>query len=355
MMKPTSEADLAEAVASAAGPLEIMGGGTRKIGADSLGDPLCTAGLSGIVLYEPDALTLVAKSGTPLAEIEALLSKNNQRLPFEPTDLRALQSTTGTPTLGGVVATNASGPRRISAGACRDSLIGVRFVDGLGRLLKNGGRVMKNVTGYDLVKLMAGSHGTLGVITEISFKLLPAAQATASVLVENTEAEAVATMAEALGSPFDISGAAHIAGVTALRVEGLAGSVAYRAEALAKRLGGRVDLFDWQALRDVHAFAEKEGDVWRISVKPSYGPAVATALRGLGANDIIFDWAGGLIWALAPAGLDLRSVITSGHATLVRGSARPVFQPEPAPIAALSKALRGKFDPRGILNTGRMG
>ena len=355
-MRPATEAELAEAITNASGPLEIIGGNTRRIGAvvaDAA--PLYTGGLSGISLYEPDALTLVAKAGTPLAEIEAAIAEHGQRLPFEPPDMRALQGSEGTPTIGGVVATNASGPRRVSAGACRDSLIGVRFVDGTGRIIKNGGRGMKNVTGYDLVKLMAGSHGTLGVLSEVSFKLLPAAQASASVLVAEDDATAAATMAKALGSPYDVSGAGHIGGTTALRLEGLEGSVSYRAEALAALLGGTVGDFDWQALRDVRAFAGREGDVWRVSVKPSEGPVVASALRKLGAEDVIFDWAGGLLWVLSPAGLNIRPALASGHATVIRGSVRPVFPPEPAPLETLSKNLRARFDPRGFLNTGRMG
>ncbi len=354
-MRPATEAELAELVKAATGPIEIIGGGTRKLGAPVTGAPLLTTGLSGITLYEPEALTLVAKAGTPLAEIETLLKESGQRLPFEPMDYRALQGSTGDPTIGGVVATNASGPRRISAGACRDSLIGVRFVDGMGRVIKNGGRVMKNVTGYDLVKLMAGSHGTLGILTELSFKLLPAAIATATVLVIEDETTAAATMARALGSPYDISGAGHVAGTTALRLEGLEGSVAYRADALATLLGGKVGVFDWAALRDVQAFAGLAGDVWRFSVTPSHGPALGATLRQLGALDIIYDWAGGLVWALAPAGLDLRPALETGHATVVRGTATPRFQPEPAPVAALATALRARFDPRGILNPGRMG
>ncbi len=352
-MTPATEAELAEIIAQAKTPFEIIGGGTRQIGRVE-GTPLHTGGLSGISLYEPEALTLVAQAGTPLAEIEALLADNNQRLPFEPYDLRALQGTTGTPTIGGVVATNASGPRRISAGACRDSLIGVRFVDGLGRIIKNGGRVMKNVTGYDLVKLLAGSHGTLGVLTEVSFKLLPAPQATATVLVGEGEATSATTMAKAMASPYDVSGAAHAGGVTVLRVEGLEGSVRYRSEALATLLGGESGPFDWEAQRDVQAFAGRVGDVWRVSVKPSDGPATAEALRKLGAEEVLFDWAGGLLWVLAEAGSDLRAGLTSGHATLIRGEGQ-AFPPEPSPLATLSAALRQKFDPRGLLNPGRMG
>ncbi len=351
-MKPVTEAELAEIVASAKNPFEIIGGGTRQIGRVE-GAPLHTSGLSGIRLYEPEALTLVAQSGTPLAEIEALLAAHNQRLPFEPYDLRPLQGTKGTPTIGGVVATNASGPRRIQAGACRDSLIGVRFVDGLGRIIKNGGRVMKNVTGYDLVKLLAGSHGTLGVLTEVSFKLQPASEATATVLVREAEGLSAATMAKAMASPFDVSGAAHAGGVTALRLEGLGGSVRYRSEALALVLSGEVASFDWEAQRDASAFAGQAGDVWRVSVRPSDGPATAESLRRHGADEVIFDWAGGLLWALATKGSDLRTGLASGHATLIRGEGQ-TFHPEPAPIAALSATLRQKFDPRGLLNPRRM-
>lgn len=352
-MRPETEAELAEMIARAKTPFEIIGGGTRRIGR-TRGTPLHTSGLSGISLYEPEALTLVAKAGTPLAEIEALLADHNQRLPFEPYDLRALQGTTGTPTIGGVVATNASGPRRIQAGACRDSLIGLRFVDGLGRIIKNGGRVMKNVTGYDLVKLLAGSHGTLGVLTEVSFKLQPASEASATVCVPEEEATMAATMAKAMASPYDISAAAHAGGVTALRLEGLEGSVAYRSQALAALLHGEVAPFDWAAHRDASGFAGRKGDVWRVSVKPSSGPAIAESLRRQGAEDVIFDWAGGLLWVLAHEGTDQRPALTQGHATLIRGEGQ-AFPPEPAPIAALSAALRQKFDPRGLLNPNRMG
>ncbi len=347
-MTPSSEKELIQVMADASGPLNIVGGGTWQ--ARNNAEPLYTSGLSGVTLYEPEALTLVAKAGTSLAEIEILLAKNGQCLPFEPNNLAALQGVKSTPTIGGVVATNASGPRRISAGACRDSLIGVRFVDGSGTVIKNGGRVMKNVTGYDLVKLMSGSFGTLGVLSEVSFKLLPAAQASASVLVVEDEKTCAATMARALGSPFDVNGAGHVDGVTALRVEGLSGSVAYRATALAKLLGGEIGEFDWQVLRDVQAFAGQEGDVWRFSVKPSDGPVLAAELRRLGAQQIMFDWAGGLLWVLAPSGMDMRKAKYKGHAMLLRGNALPVFQPRPAVIAALEKALRAKFDPKNILN-----
>ncbi len=365
MMTPDSEAALAEAVAGAKGPLRIQGGGTRPIG-QAEGEVLSTAGLSGIELYEPGALTLVARAGTPVAVIEAALAKENQRLPFEPMDHRALLGTKGEPTIGGVVATNASGPRRIQAGACRDSLIGVRYVDGQGTVIKNGGRVMKNVTGYDLVKLLAGSYGTLGVLTEVGFKVLPGIEATATLVLNGLDVtRAVEAMSKALGSPFEISAAAHFpeTGQTTLRLEGFEASVTYRMaqlRALLDRFGDMEELHGdasrdlWTATRDVTHFAGAQGDLWRISVKPSDAPDVVKNLPD-GAR-LSLDWGGGMIWVVAPKGADIRATLggIAGHATCLRGSA-PTFHPEPAPVAAISRGLREKFDPRGILNTGLMG
>jgi glycolate oxidase FAD binding subunit len=375
MLSPVDERELSEAVAGAEGPLRIVGGGTRPVGRPVSGEVLSTRGLSGIELYEPGALTIVARAGTPLAEVEAALAAENQRLPFEPMDMRGLLGTGGEPTIGGVVATNASGPRRIQAGACRDSLIGVRFVDGRGTVLKNGGRVMKNVTGYDLVKLLAGSHGTLGLVSEVSFKVLPGIETRACVLLNGlSNGDAVAAMAKALGSPYEVSGAAHTpAGidghpVTMLRLEGFADSVAYRAGKLKELLAAFGDISvdtdpervqaGWTWVRDVETFQGREGDVWRISVKPSDGPGIAARAGG----DVLFDWGGGLVWALAAPGSDLRAELGdfAGHATLIRASEETrarlsVFQPEPAPVAALAEGLRRQFDPKGILNPGVMG
>ena len=375
MLSPVDERELSEAVAGAEGPLRIVGGGTRPVGRPVSGEVLSTRGLSGIELYEPGALTIVARAGTPLAEVEAALAAENQRLPFEPMDMRGLLGTGGEPTIGGVVATNASGPRRIQAGACRDSLIGVRFVDGRGTVLKNGGRVMKNVTGYDLVKLLAGSYGTLGLVSEVSFKVLPGIETRACVLLNGlSNGDAVAAMAKALGSPYEVSGAAHTpAGidghpVTMLRLEGFADSVAYRAGKLKELLSAFGDISvetdpervqaGWTWVRDVETFQGREGDVWRISVKPSDGPGIAARAGG----DVLFDWGGGLVWALAAPGSDLRAELGdfAGHATLIRASEETrarlsVFQPEPAPVAALAEGLRRQFDPKGILNPGVMG
>ena len=202
MEKMKSEADVATFVAGAKGPLAIHGGGTRSVGRPVVGDVLDVSGLSGVTLYEPGALTIVAQAGTPLSEIEATLAAENQRLAFEPYDLTAMLGTDGASTIGGVIATNASGPRRIQAGAARDFALGVRFVDGMGNIVKNGGRVMKNVTGYDLVKLMSGSWGTLGVLTEVSLKVLPAVEAVTTLVIKDIDApQAVAAMSAALGSP----------------------------------------------------------------------------------------------------------------------------------------------------------
>ncbi|ULB08520.1 FAD-binding protein [Cereibacter azotoformans] len=357
-MRPSTEEELAEIVQGAAGPLRIRGGGTRAIG-HAAGDLLETVGLAGVRLYEPGALTLVAGAGSRLAEIEALLAGEGQRLPFEVPDMRGLLGRAGASTLGGVVAANASGPRRIQAGACRDSLIGVRFVDGAGQVVKNGGRVMKNVTGYDLVKLLAGSHGTLGVLTEVAFKLLPMPETTVTLALPDLAPDrAVAAMAAALGSPFDPSAAAHWPGRgTFLRVEGFEASVRYRAMRLRALLApfGEAEEVDspWEAIRDVAPFHGREGDVWRLSLKPSDAPAVAARAGG----EALFDWGGGLVWLLCDPGIDLRARIApfAGHATLIRGSAPvAVFQPEPLPLAAIAAGLRARFDPRGLFNPGLM-
>jgi glycolate oxidase FAD binding subunit len=371
---PTSEADLA-AILREAGearrPLAIRGGGTRGIGGPVAGTPLLTSGLSGITLYEPGALTLVVRAGTPLAEVEAALAAENQRLPFEPWDGRPLSGSNGTPSVGGMVAVNASGPRRLQAGACRDSMLGVRFVDGTGAIVKNGGRVMKNVTGLDLVKLMAGSHGTLGVLTEIAFKVLPAPETTLTLAFDGLEtARAIEAMTAATGTPFEITAAAHVpegladGPVTLLRLEGFAGSVEHRGTALARALdrfgpARRIEgAGDWPRLRDAALFAGRDGAVWRISVRPTDGARVAAALPEAA---LILDWAGGLVWALLPETVDLRARITGiqGHATLLLASAAAharsgTFHPEPAPVAAIAEGLRRKFDPRGILNPGIM-
>lgn len=349
---PETEADLAQLIRGLPGPVAVRGGSTRAGPAD--GPAIRTAGLSGVVLYEPAALTLVVRAGTPLSVVEAVLAAEGQRLPFEPGDWRAAMGTEGTSTIGGVAAENASGPRRVQAGACRDSLIGVRFVDGRGEVVSNGGRVMKNVTGYDLVKLMAGSRGRLGVLTELSFKVQPIAPSQATIRVDVPVGAAPAVLAAGLGSPFDVTGAAWVAGQGALvRVEGLAGSVGYRAGQLRDRLSAfgeaRVeeDGAIWAAVRDVAPLAGLPGDLWRFHLRPSQAGAVAARLGGA----VMLDWGGGGLWARVPRGVDARAIAApfDGHARRMTGTGlAPAGQPEPEAVARITDGLRAAFDPRGI-------
>ncbi len=375
-MTPETENELADIIRAANAPLRIRGGGTRPIGRPVDGQPLSTASLTGIKLYEPGALTLVVAAGTPVQEIDAALDAEGQRLPFEPMDHRGLLGTTGSPTIGGVVAANVSGPRRIQCGAARDFLLGVRFVDGQGQIIRNGGRVMKNVTGYDLVKLMAGSYGTLGVLTEVALKVLPRPQATVTLRLEGlVDNCAMAALSRALASPYEVTGAAHMqegpggVPVTLIRLEGFTNSVSYRADALRRLLAEFGDATletdpedtgaTWKALRDVTPFHGRAGTVWRLSVKPTDAPGILAACPGCTA---IYDWGGGLIWLLAPEGSDLtgaalrkKIAAQGGHATLIRGVDPEPFHPRPAPVAQLEQGLRQRFDPKGILNPGLMG
>lgn len=379
MLSPVSEAELAEMVADASAPLRVVGGGTRSLGGSAAGEVLSIAAMSGVELYEPGALTLVVKAGTPLSEVEAMLAKEGQGLPFEPPHLAAVMGRDGASTIGGVVAANASGPRRFQAGACRDALLGVRFVDGSGTVLKNGGRVMKNVTGYDLVKLMAGSWGTLGVLSEVAFKVLPRLGSGSLAVRVSSDAAALDAMTKAVTSPFDLTGAAYVPGEAVyLRVEGLEASVAYRLDQLATLIGGEIERIDdpaasaalWARLRDVSDFVEGTAALWRVSLLPSH---MIDLLQSLGETGIAFehrlDWAGGLAWLRLSDGAEVEAFHahlqdqcrkTGGHATLVKAADTVMqrvsaFQPEAPGLAKLSAGLRANFDPRGILNPGLMG
>ncbi|TXI01840.1 MAG: FAD-binding protein [Pseudorhodobacter sp.] len=360
-MRPATEVELSEMIRATAGPVTVRGGGTRRIGPVA-GAVLETGGLAGVQLYEPGALTLVVRAGTALAEVEALLAVERQRLAFEVPDLRGLLGRTGASTIGGVVAANASGPRRVQAGACRDSLLGLRFVDGTGAIVKNGGRVMKNVTGYDLVKLMAGSRGALGVLTEVALRVQAVPEAEVTLLSPRAIGPGLEALRKALGSPYEVSGAGYAGGQALLRIEGMAGSVAYRAAMLKARLGGDWDELSgaessalWARLRDVTPFAGREGSVWRMVVKPTEAERIAAGCGG----ETLIDWGGGVIWALTAGGQSgvVRSAVgRDGHATLVRASVGDGFgealPTEPSAVAALTAALRLRFDPRGIFQTG---
>ncbi|MGH1466955.1 MAG: FAD-binding protein [Cognatishimia sp.] len=369
-MIPECEQDICDAISEAKSAFMVQGGGTKGIRVKN-SSVLQTSGISGISLYEPGALTMVAAAGTPLNEIQNILDAEGQRLAFEPSDLRGLLGTDGVPTLGGTVASNTSGPRRVAVGACRDHMLGLRFVDGAGRALSNGGRVMKNVTGYDLVKLLSGSWGTLGVLTEVSLKVLPKPE-TVGVLLLNglSDEQAIQAMSAALGSPYEVTGAAHTSSgidghpVTMLRVEGFEESVSYRLAALKMHLDIAADssfersaektAAGWIWVRDVALFHHQPGHVWSVSVRPSNA---ANLVKRVQPDRVLYDWGGGRIWLLVSAELDVRKAMAgiSGHATLVRGHGYPKFHPQSAAVTALSQGLREKFDPRGILNPGLMG
>lgn len=383
---PSSPADLAAVVTEArrtGAPLAVAGGGTRS----GLGRPVqaaatvSTARLSGITLYEPAELVVAAMAGTPLREVTEALAAKGQRLPFEPMDHRRLYGSTGEPTVGGVAAANVSGPARINLGAARDSMIGLKFVNGLGEDVKSGGRVMKNVTGLDLVKALAGSFGTLAVFHEVCFKVLPKAEGERTLTVAGLSIpRAVEALSAALGSPFEPTGAAHVPaspGETArtlVRIEGFAASLAYRTDSLSKLLApfGTVETMAagasaalWADIRDAALFAATDQAVWRLSVPPSAAPALAERLAPL-APRLVFDWGGGLVWAGVPAAGDAgakavhaAAKAAGGHATLMRAPDQvrgvvDVFSAPAAPLMAIQRKLKASFDPAGVLNPGRM-
>jgi glycolate oxidase FAD binding subunit len=404
-LKPRSAADVEQAVnwALAGGKaLEVVGRGSKRaIGRAAQWDATVdVSGLSGVTLYEPAELVLSAQAGTPIAEIEALVAANGQALAFEPMDYGPLL---GVPpdsgTIGGVLSANLSGPRRIKAGAARDHFLGVSAVSGRGETFKSGGRVVKNVTGYDLCKLLAGSWGTLAVMTDVTIKTLPRAETEETILIFGLDdAAAGKVMAAVMGSFADASAAAHLpaplavrlaeiasaaGAVTAFRLEGVAPSVAQRRTVLEKLAasfaGAGVGLgaLDeaasralWRGIRDVAPFASAgpsgERPVWRISVAPSRGAAIGRVLAERTQAEVLYDWAGGLVWAatrpLDDAGAShVRAAVAAvgGHATLIRAPAAvratvDVFEPEAAALAALTKRVRESFDPRGVLNAGRM-
>jgi glycolate oxidase FAD binding subunit len=389
--KPASEGELSAILTSAAksgSRLKITGGGTRPVGNPVKADKnLYTSKITGISLYEPGALTLVAKAGTTLEEINKVLAEENQQLPFEPTDYAGLFGIKGKSTIGGVVAAAVSGPRRIQAGACRDSLIGVRFVTGEGDIIKNGGRVMKNVTGYDLVKLMCGSHGTLGIITEVAFKVLPRPEVTGVVLVSGLDdATAVKVLSQAITSPFDVSGVAHAqhssegGPLTMIRVEGFSDSIRYRTGRLKELIGPLVPsgteiaietdatktAAGWKWIGDVEAFHGRQGALWRLSVKPGDSPSLVSQISSEMPCEAVYDWAGGLVWLLVDDEGDggeivIRGAVNAkgGHATLIRASEKmrrkvEAFHPQVSRLVEISEGLRRQFDPAGILNPGLM-
>jgi len=388
--KPETTAQVVEAIAWASGeetPVEILGTGTKRgygrpivDGNRTIGHAVDLSGLSGITLYEPEELVLSAWAGTPLAEIEAAVAEKGQMLAFEPPALARLYGGDGG-TLGGMIACNLAGPRRIKAGAARDHILGVEAVTGRGELVKSGGRVVKNVTGYDVSKLLTGSFGTLAALTQITIKVLPAPETIETVLLTGlNETAAVSAMSLAMNSSHEVSAAAFIPAdqanaldggseaVAAIRIEGFVPSVAARSAALQELLkhAGPVSILDaeasnafWASVRDVEPFVSGDQGLWRLSVTPSESPAIVADIPGAA---VFYDWGGGLIWCQSEDGAAIRDAVAAhggGHATLMRASedvrrATEVFEPQPAPLAALSARVKESFDPRHILNPGRM-
>ena len=358
------EQELSSFVQERADPIFIRGGQTR--GVDLEYDCIDVTGLCGVVDYEPGALTMVAKAGTSITHLEEVLKAEGQHLAFEPTILNQALGTTGVSTIGGVFATNASGSRRIQAGAARDFLLGVRYVDGLGNVIKNGGRVMKNVTGYDIVKLMAGSWGTLGVLTEVSFKVLPMPAAQATLVVSDIDVDtAVDLLTASLSTAFDVNGAAYdvSARCAYIRIEGFEKSVAYRSKSLKDHLGAQNEISTlendnsanlWAEIRNLSSISGQDGDLWKISVRPTDGPQV---VKKLGLTSGIMDWSGGLIWAKLNPGKLASEVLgnTMGHAVNLSAKAGAKFSNSHAALMRLQGAIRAKFDPKGIFNPGIMG
>jgi glycolate oxidase FAD binding subunit len=403
-LKVRDAADVEQVVRSAIAseqPLEIIGHGSKR----SVGQPMATnalldlSALNAVTAYEPNELIVTVQAGAPLADVLSLIDSKNQQFAFEPMNTASLLGTPEIGTVGGMIGAGLAGPRRIKAGGARDHLLGAHAVSGFGDSFKAGGKVVKNVTGYDLCKLLAGSWGTLAVMTEVTLKVMPRPESERTLLLRGLDdSGANRAMTAALGSPFDVSGAAHVPNsalraspggldglggqqqaVTLLRLEGIAASVAHRAASLGKLLApfGTAEMIDdaasaaiWVAVRDVRPFAANGAlgawPVWRIVCPPASGGALGQQLARDSGGDVIYDWGGGLIWLALPPKPDAGAALVrqrvdaaGGHATLLRASEDvrrevDVFHPQQAGLAALGERVRHSFDPKHILNRGRM-
>jgi glycolate oxidase FAD binding subunit len=399
LIRPAADWELANILADASlrrSPLEIVGGGTKQ----TVGRPTESVGqiamrtLTGVTLYEPNELVMSVRAGTLLSEVEGTLAQRGQMLPFEPVDLGPmLGKEAGAGTMGGVFATNLSGARRFYSGAARDHLLGVKAVTGDGKLVKAGGRVMKNVTGVDVSRGLAGSWGTLAAMTEVTFKVVPRPESTATLVFFGLPDEiAIELLCAVAGSPYEITGAVHLQqgaasrlwqsqirgqgkAVTAFRLEAPETSITYRRDKLAAMLkvygemhviAQAPSLEFWQEMRVLTPMHGSSRPLWRISTAPKLGPKVVAQIARYMPVEATYEWSGGLIWVEVPASADagatdIRRVIAShgGHATLVRAdaavrSAIEVFQPLDPGIEKLTRRLKATFDPAGILNRGRM-
>jgi glycolate oxidase FAD binding subunit len=402
ILKVRDARDVEQAVRAAiasAQPLEIIGHGSKR----GIGQPIATnavldlSALNAVTAYEPNELIITAQAGAPLADVASLIDSKNQQFAFEPVNTARLLGTPEIGTVAGMIAAGLAGPRRIKAGGARDHLLGAQAVSGFGDSFKTGGKVVKNVTGYDLCKLLAGSWGTLAVMTEVTLKVMPRPESERTLALRGLDAIAAnRVMTAALGSPFDVSGAAHVPNsafrsgglgelgycqeaLTLLRLEGITASAAHRAAALAKTLSafGSAQLLEdaasaevWSSIRDVVPFAASGAlgawPVWRIVCPPASGGALGERLARDSGGDVIYDWGGGLIWAALPPKPDAQAALVrqcvgevSGHANLIRAAEQvrrnvDVFHPQPGGLAGLSERVRLSFDPKNILNRGRM-
>ncbi|MBO6919237.1 MAG: FAD-binding protein [Rhizobiaceae bacterium] len=395
LILPTSADELVDAVKGAVKGgkvIKVSGAGTKDVVGNHVAADIeiSTTKLSGVTEYIHSELVMTAQAGTPLSVIEKELAKNNQMLAFEPSDYAQLLGSDKEQTIGGVFATNMSGSRRLSAGAARDALLGVKFVNGKGQLIKSGGKVMKNVTGLDLVKLLAGSWGTLGIMSEVTFKVLPRPEIMKTILISGlSDADATSAMAKAMGQSTEVSSAAHLPqsvsgsfldgvydgqSITALRLEGLKESVDDREKRLMDALSeyGNLSVIKteqsailWQEIANVKPFIGRDTIIWKVSVAPSEGHKLVAELAKTTEVDAYYDWQGGLVWVSLKSDhytTHLRQLIKSlggGHATLTRAtkdvrSEVDVFEPQPLPVAALSARIKAQIDPQNILNPGRM-
>jgi glycolate oxidase FAD binding subunit len=384
LIAPPDEAGIIAAVQAARAarePLAIEGQGSKRglLRPVQAARSLSTRGLTGVTLYRPAELIISARAGTPLAEIEAVLAEKAQHLIAEAPYLNGAFGTSAPPSIGGVVAANLSGPRRIAWGATRDHVMGLRFINGAGEAIRSGGRVLKNVTGLDLCKLLSGSYGTLGVITEVTLKVLPAPETSATLIIQTPDlVSAVAALSAGLGSPFGVSAAAALPArdhvVAALRLEDFAASVTYRMEKLRVMLdhfGAQLVLEDaesrayWQGVREVAPLNTSADEaLWRVSVRPSAGPRIAAAADAIGGR-VLLDWGGGLVWIAAAPGIAHHAAISAaaaaegGVAMLFRAPealrlAVPVLPAEAAPLAKISARVKEALDPAGLFNPGHL-
>jgi glycolate dehydrogenase FAD-binding subunit len=340
-------AESVRAAAQAARPLRPRGGGSKDFyGNELAGEPLDTRAYSGLVNYEPSELVVTARCGTPLAELERALAANGQMLPFEPPHFGAGA------TLGGCVAAGLSGPRRASAGALRDFVLGAHLLDGRGRVLAFGGEVMKNVAGYDVSRLLAGSLGTLGVILEVSMKVLPRPAAETTLRLEMPQDRALELMNRWAGKPLPISGTCYADGELSVRLSGAAAAVRSAREALGGEERGDGERF-WAAVREhAHPYFSPEMPLWRLSL-----PSSAAPLRLPGKE--LIEWGGALRWlssAGEPRAIREAAQRAGGHATLFRARDKSpgAFTPLSPTHMKLHRELKAVFDPARIFNPGRL-